>query len=336
MTAPGDYAQGVKSLALSFFAASGAAAQVASVDLGTYTLSATINLPAVLFEASAVTYNWDTDRLIIIPDSTAAIVELSLTGAVVSQMSMSGFEDVEGITYLGAGRFAIAEERQQRVYRFTYSPGGNVVRSTLPSASLGSPGGNEGIEGVSFEPLTTYTFAIKERTPIRVIRASIDYQAGAASIIDLFNPGSLGVTDLADIAVLSTVPTLIGTADQDHLLLLSQESARLLEVTRTGTVQSQLSLSGISDTAEGVTIDPRGVIYICDESPRLYTFKPPCYANCDGSGAAPVLTANDFQCFLNAYASGSASADCDHSGGNPALTPNDFLCFVNQYAAGCP
>ena len=29
-----------------------------------------------------------------------------------------------------------------------------------------------------------------------------------------------------------------------------------------------------------------------------------CYANCDGSTSNPLLTANDFQCFLNAYASG--------------------------------
>ena len=29
-----------------------------------------------------------------------------------------------------------------------------------------------------------------------------------------------------------------------------------------------------------------------------------CYANCDGSTSSPRLTANDFQCFLNAYAAG--------------------------------
>ncbi len=29
---------------------------------------------------------------------------------------------------------------------------------------------------------------------------------------------------------------------------------------------------------------------------------PACYANCDGSSVAPVLTANDFQCFLNRFA----------------------------------
>ena len=29
-----------------------------------------------------------------------------------------------------------------------------------------------------------------------------------------------------------------------------------------------------------------------------------CYANCDGSTTPPILNANDFQCFLNAYAAG--------------------------------
>ncbi len=31
---------------------------------------------------------------------------------------------------------------------------------------------------------------------------------------------------------------------------------------------------------------------------------PACYANCDGSSASPLLTANDFQCFLIKYAQG--------------------------------
>jgi hypothetical protein len=61
----------------------------------------------------------------------------------------------------------------------------------------------------------------------------------------------------------------------------------------------------------------------------------PCYANCDNSTSSPLLTANDFQCFLNAYANNSAYANCDNSTGNPALTANDFQCFVNSYAAGC-
>ncbi|MBX3378002.1 MAG: DVUA0089 family protein [Phycisphaeraceae bacterium] len=60
-----------------------------------------------------------------------------------------------------------------------------------------------------------------------------------------------------------------------------------------------------------------------------------CYANCDGSTGNPLLTANDFQCFLNKYASGDPYANCDGSTGTPALTANDFQCFINKYAGGC-
>ncbi len=60
-----------------------------------------------------------------------------------------------------------------------------------------------------------------------------------------------------------------------------------------------------------------------------------CYANCDGSSAAPLLSANDFQCFLNKYAAGNAYANCDGSTGSPVLNANDFQCFLNAFAAGC-
>ncbi len=60
-----------------------------------------------------------------------------------------------------------------------------------------------------------------------------------------------------------------------------------------------------------------------------------CYANCDESTATPVLTANDFQCFLNRYAAGTSDANCDGSTSIPLLTANDFQCFLNKYAAGC-
>ncbi len=62
---------------------------------------------------------------------------------------------------------------------------------------------------------------------------------------------------------------------------------------------------------------------------------PTCYANCDQSTSTPVLTANDFQCFLNKYAAGDTAANCDGSTSAPLLTANDFQCFLNAYAAGC-
>ncbi len=62
---------------------------------------------------------------------------------------------------------------------------------------------------------------------------------------------------------------------------------------------------------------------------------PGCYANCDRSTAAPVLNVNDFTCFLNQFAAGSAYANCDGSTTAPVLNVNDFTCFLNRFAAGC-
>jgi len=62
----------------------------------------------------------------------------------------------------------------------------------------------------------------------------------------------------------------------------------------------------------------------------------PCYANCDGSGTAPILNINDMTCFMNLYLSGSTAANCDGSTSAPVLNIRDFLCFQSKFAAGCP
>jgi hypothetical protein len=71
----------------------------------------------------------------------------------------------------------------------------------------------------------------------------------------------------------------------------------------------------------------------------------PCYANCDSSTVAPILNVEDFTCFINAFAAGSALphaeqithyANCDGSTTLPVLNVEDFICFINAFAAGCP
>jgi hypothetical protein len=67
-----------------------------------------------------------------------------------------------------------------------------------------------------------------------------------------------------------------------------------------------------------------------------FWIQSPCPVNCDESTVTPILTPNDFLCFLNAYAAANPSANCDASTGSPTLTANDFQCFINKFAAGCP
>ncbi len=60
-------------------------------------------------------------------------------------------------------------------------------------------------------------------------------------------------------------------------------------------------------------------------------------ANLPGDfNADSFLNAVDFQEFLNKYAAGDARANCDGSTTAPVLTANDFQCFLNWYSQGCP
>lgn len=61
-----------------------------------------------------------------------------------------------------------------------------------------------------------------------------------------------------------------------------------------------------------------------------------CYANCDGSITAPVLSVSDAVCFINRFAAGDPYANCDGSTAPPVLNVGDFLCFQARFMAGCP
>jgi hypothetical protein len=253
---------------------------VVSLDLAGYELVATHALPSVTAsEASAVTWNWDTNTLFVLGDEGDYLVEVDKQGRQLGVMNLFGFDDTEGLTYAGNGKFVITEERLQDAYLITYQAGTAVGRSTLPSVSVGPTVGNVGIEGVSYDPLTGRFLMVKEKTPQALYDIGLDFATGTASVTELVPPANLfatlfGTLDLSEVQVLTTVPSLRGTADQDNLLIYSQESARLLEVSRSGQTLSQFDFRAIADDAEGVTIDGDGVIYVVGETPSLYVLAP--------------------------------------------------------------
>jgi len=244
---------------------------VGSLDLANYRLAGTYSMSFV-GEASAVTWNSSTGTLFVVGDEGDQIVEVSTTGSLIGSMNLSGFDDTEGLTHVGGNRFVITEERLQDAYQLTYTAGGTAVRGSLPSRSLGATVGNVGIEGISYDAASGDFFVVKEKDPQQVIRTHLDFVGSNTTMTSLFAP-NLGVLDLSDIQSLSGVMAP-GSADADNLLVFSQESARLLEIS--GTVLSQFDFGGLSSTAEGVTIDANGNIYIVGEEPTstLYVLTP--------------------------------------------------------------
>jgi uncharacterized protein YjiK len=266
--------------ALVLIAAGPAAAAITGLDLDDYRLVATYELPPVTAsEASAITWNWDSDSLFVLGDEGDYIAEVNKQGQQISSMNLFGFDDTEGLTYVGGGKFVVTEERLQDAYLFTYQAGGAIGRNTLPSVSVGPTVGNVGIEGLSWDPLSGRYIMVKEKTPQAVYDVALDFTAGSASVTELLPPANqfaqiFGTLDLSEVQVLSTVTSLRGTADQDNLLIYSQETPRLMEVTRSGQVLSQFDFSGIAEDAEGVTIDGDGIIYVVGETPRMYVLAP--------------------------------------------------------------
>ncbi|MFY9478168.1 MAG: SdiA-regulated domain-containing protein [Aquabacterium sp.] len=244
-------------------------ASAAGLDLSRYSLTQTFALPtSTASESSTITWNWDNDHLYVVGDEGDYITEVTRTGTVVSSMRLSGFDDTEALTYIGNGQFVVGEERIQDVYKLTYQAGGTASRGALATVSLGATVGNVGLEGISYDRASGQFVTVKEKGPQFVGLGSIDFSNSTHTVGGLFTP-NLGVADLSDVQTLSG---FVGTSYAGNLLIISQESRSLLEVTRAGVVVSSFDFSAISDTAEGVTITADGTIYLTDETPNIYVF----------------------------------------------------------------
>src|SRR5262245_47927312 len=143
---------------------------VTSVDLSTYVRIGRFDLPEptrtahppnslLAQEASAVTYDWDTDTLFVVGDGGTSVVQVTKIGQMIDSMTLApgpspqgtDFFDTEGITYVGAGKFVLMEERDRQANLFTYVAGGILHKTDAQTVKLGTTVGNIGLEGVSYD-----------------------------------------------------------------------------------------------------------------------------------------------------------------------------------------
>ena len=254
----------------------------ASLDLSRYSLSASYSLDVLGgrgLEASAVTYARDRGTLFFVGDEGLGVVEISRTGQTVGSMSFdwtgtgSTHNDTEGLAYLGNGQLVVVDERPQMAYRFSFTNGGTVALNAQAKVALTGSAvsvGNVGTEGISFDPRDGSFFSVKQDNPAQLRQHTVNFAVGGGtSTNDVLLSGAssvLGLNSLSDVQTLAGVDALVGTTAADNLLLLSLDSLKLVEVTRSGTILGALDLSRFTTQAiEGVTIDEKGVIYLVAE-----------------------------------------------------------------------
>ncbi|AYG04219.1 SdiA-regulated domain-containing protein [Gryllotalpicola protaetiae] len=295
------------------------AAPPVGVDLSQYRLVGRYALPEapatpapagslLAQEASSVTYDWDTDTLFVVGDGGTSVVQVSKTGELIDSETLAAgsspqgteFYDTEAITYVGNGQFVLGEERYQQVNLFTYQAGATLTRADVKTVKLGATIGNIGIEGFAYDPSTSTASApgfvgVKEIDPKGVFQTNIDFAAGTATNADtggepanLFDPALVATDDFSDVYPLSNQPSLAGTDQASDLLIISQQSGEIVDVTRDGTTRSSLAitdagapLSVPDETHEGITMDRDGVIYTVNENgggdashPQLWVYAP--------------------------------------------------------------
>ncbi len=261
-------------------------------------------------EVSAVTYNWDTQTLFVVGDGGTSVVQVSKTGQLINSMTLAPgsspqgteFYDTEGLTYIGNGQFVMSEERDRQAVLFTYLAGGTLIRSNTQTVKLGTFVQNIGTEGISYDPLTNGYICIKEKQPQGIFQTGIDFIAGTATngspttenSTNLFNPSLTNLLDFADVFALSNLPVLSGQPSYGNLLVLSQESGKIINIDRSGNISSSLTI--VSDPGnpldvpsqqhEGLTMDRDGNLYVVSENgggdfdhPQLWVYAPATVAN---------------------------------------------------------
>ncbi|MFD2257184.1 SdiA-regulated domain-containing protein [Luteolibacter algae] len=250
-------------------------------------------------EASGVTYNWDTDTLFAIGDEGEALVQITKTGQTIDMMAFDfnvsprdarGLDDPEGVAYLGNNTFIIADERDFMGRVTPYEAGTLRTQAQLNPRSYDFDhlnifdNTNNGLEGITYDPIDKAVWAIKELGPVSVFRMTgvPDVSGNPVLPISVSEPierrfitrwdtqpaaNPMGVQQVSDIFALSTVAAI--PADdprKTNFLLLARNRNLIFEVTRTGTVVDTLSILPIGrGTIEGLTMDNDGVIYLCSE-----------------------------------------------------------------------
>ena len=155
----------------------------AAVDLSTYVRVGRTTCPRrSAAEASAVTYNWDTDTLFVVGDGSTSVVQVRKTGALIDSMALSlgsqPFDDTEGIAYVGGGQFvhrrgARAPPRPVHLRRRTRrSP---ATRSSASSSARRSA--TRASRASGYDPLTGGFVAVKESEPLGVFQTGVDFAA---------------------------------------------------------------------------------------------------------------------------------------------------------------
>ena len=244
---------------------------------------------------SGLTYSRHTGTLFATTNSPAQVAELTTDGEVLRTMPIHGARDTEDITHIDGEQFVLSDERSNTVYTVDIGPDTREIHVRAPLAvPLESLHENLGIEALYWDAGRQRLLVGQEKWPLRLV--GIDGTEGTAPsgltppsrmVVQDWNSQGLGALFINDLAAVSA------HAASGNLLLLSEESAMVVEYTPQGHPVSLLPLWGglhglerKIPQPEGMALAPDGRLFIVSEPNLFYRFEKPAVTA--RSSTAPV------------------------------------------------
>ncbi|MBJ5288628.1 YjiK family protein [Salmonella enterica subsp. enterica serovar Derby] len=217
---------------------------------------------------SGLTYSAEDRMLFAVINNPPELVWLTTEGQLVGRMPLQGIHDPESIAWSGGNQFQIGSEKDGAVYKTQV----DIQRGTMQIISMVKLEGydkakNKGMEGTAWDAKNERLYAAKERKPIMIKEVEMSKN---------------GITRALPSAITASVSDVSGLeyhAPTDSLLVLSDESKMILEVSSEWRVRDRLFLtaewSGLRDDIpqpEGIAMDNENNLYIVSEPNLFYKF----------------------------------------------------------------
>ncbi|EBP0012800.1 hypothetical protein HX37_18725 [Salmonella enterica] len=217
---------------------------------------------------SGLTYSAEDRMLFAVINNPPELVWLTTEGQLVGRMPLQGIHDPESIAWSGGNQFQIGSEKDGAVYKTQM----DIQRGTMQIISMVKLEGydkakNKGLEGTAWDAKNERLYAAKERKPIMIKEVEMSKN---------------GITRALPSAITASVSDVSGLeyhAPTNSLLVLSDESKMILEVSSEWRVRDRLFLtaewSGLRDDIpqpEGIAMDNENNLYIVSEPNLFYKF----------------------------------------------------------------
>ncbi|WP_122326341.1 SdiA-regulated domain-containing protein, partial [Pseudomonas coronafaciens] len=184
-------------------------------------------------DVSGLSYDPDRKSLFTVTNQNAELVELSLDGRVLRRIPLVGFGDAEAVEYISPGLYVISDERRLRLIQIHVDDNTKSLNAAdAEQLTLGiNAGGNKGYEGLAYDSVGKRLFVARERDPVQIIevrgfpKTNHDAPGDLQVISNSKRDGRLSVRDLSSLQFDET---------SGHLLALSDESKRILELDTSG------------------------------------------------------------------------------------------------------